>query len=269
VEAVTSAGHQDGLAPPRRRVVLLGASNLTRGLSTAIATASAYWGGPADVLAALGHGRSYGGYSSVLGRALPGIRNCGLWQALAQQPAVPTAALVTDVGNDLLYEAPPEQVAQWVEECVERLQQAGARVAMTMLPLANSVGLSEWRYHYLRSCFFVSCHLSLDELRRRAAVLDAKLRALCAERGVAAVEQRREWYGFDPIHIRARHQPAAWGEILAPWCDEPPPDVPRPTRRHGLYLWLLPPERRWFFGIEQRRLQPAGRLPDGSTVAIY
>jgi hypothetical protein len=140
---------------------------------------------------------------------------------------------------------------------------------MTMLPLANSAGLSEWRYHYLRNSFFASCHLSLDELLRRADTLDGRLRAMCAERGVAAVEQRREWYGLDPIHIRARRSPAAWSEILTSWCDDQPPEVPRPPRRHGLYLWLLPPERRWFFGIERRRAQPAGRLPDGSTVAIY
>jgi hypothetical protein len=254
---------------PRRRVVLLGASNLTRGISTVIATASVYWGGPSDVLAALGHGRSYGTYSSVLGRVLPGILDCGLWAAMAERPAAPTAALVTDVGNDLLYEAPPERIAEWVEECLDRLQAAGARVAMTMLPLANSQGMSEWRYHYLRSCFFANCHLSLDELRRRAAALDGRLRAMCAARGVAAVEQRREWYGFDPIHIRSRHGPAAWGEIMASWCDGRPPAVPRSVRRHGLYLRLLPPERRWFFGIERRRAQPAGRLPDGSTVAVY
>ncbi len=253
----------------RRRVVLLGASNLTRAISTVVATASAYWGQPTHVLAALGHGRSYGTYSSVLGRVLPGILDCGLWKAIEQQPAGPTAALVTDVGNDLMYECPPEQVAEWVEECLDRLEAAGARVAMTMLPLANSQGLSEWRFHYLRSCFFASCHLSLDELRRRAAVLDERLRAVCARRGVATVEQRREWYGFDPIHIRYRHWSAAWGEIMAPWCDGEPPQVPRPALRRFFYLRLLPPERRWFFGIEQRRAQPAGVLPDGSTVGLY
>jgi hypothetical protein len=253
----------------RRRVVLLGASNLTRGISTAIATASAYWGQPLDILTALGHGRSYGGLSSMLGRALPGILDCGLWAAMDQHPQAPTAALVTDVGNDLFYEASEEQIAQWVEECLDRLQAAGARVAMTMLPLANSQGISEWRYHYLRSCFFANCHLSLGELLRRGAALDARLRTMCAARGVATVEQRPEWYGFDPIHIRWRHQPTAWGEIMASWCDGPPPQVPRPAKRRMLYLRLLAPERRWFFGIERRCPQPAGRLPDGSTVAIY
>ncbi len=104
-----------------RRVVLLGASNLTRGVSTVIETAAAYWGRPLEVFAALGHGRSYGAASSVMGRELPGIVQCGLWEDLRRQGAAATAALITDVGNDLLYGAPPEVIADWVQQCAERL----------------------------------------------------------------------------------------------------------------------------------------------------
>src|SRR5262245_4751872 len=192
-------------------------------MATAIVTAGAYWGQPLEVFAALGHGRSYGSYSSVLGRCLPGILHCGLWPAMAERPPAPTAALLTDIGNDLLFEAPPGLIADWVRACLDRLQAAGARVAMTMLPLGNSTGLSEWRYTFLRNCFFAGCHLSLSELIRRAGVLHGHLRAMCAERRIAAVEQQPDWYGFDPIHIRRRHWRAAWAEIMAPWCDGAPP----------------------------------------------
>jgi hypothetical protein len=42
------------------RVVALGASNLTRGFQTIVSTARLVWGPDVEVLAALGHGRSYG-----------------------------------------------------------------------------------------------------------------------------------------------------------------------------------------------------------------
>src|SRR5205807_8069752 len=61
-----------GVVPPRR-VVVLGASNVSLGFGTIVETAARLWGAPLDLLAAFGHGRSYGLRKSVLGRELPGI----------------------------------------------------------------------------------------------------------------------------------------------------------------------------------------------------
>ena len=61
-------------------------------------------GVPLDILAALGHGRSYGSLSNVSGRVLPGITTCGLWERWENSPALPTRALLTDIGNDLFYD---------------------------------------------------------------------------------------------------------------------------------------------------------------------
>src|SRR5438270_1664562 len=102
-----------------RRVVLLGASNLTRGISTVVETAQAVWGSPLEVLAALGHGRSYGLRSRVFGRELPGITGCGLWGDVAARGPAETAALVTDIGNDLLYGASVPTILGWVAESLD------------------------------------------------------------------------------------------------------------------------------------------------------
>ncbi|HEY5315121.1 MAG TPA: hypothetical protein VIK18_21495, partial [Pirellulales bacterium] len=58
------------LPSPTRRLVLLGASNLTRGLAPVLQTAAQLWDEPLDILAAAGHGRSYGATSRVLVRSL-------------------------------------------------------------------------------------------------------------------------------------------------------------------------------------------------------
>jgi len=52
----------------------------------------------------------------------------------------------------------------------------GARVAMTMLPLGNSTGMSEWRYTFLRNCFFAGSHLSLVLNRLYAKIASTKTR---------------------------------------------------------------------------------------------
>ena len=100
---------------PTRRVILLGASNLTRSFPTVVATVRQTWPAPVEIMAAMGHGRSYGQDSSVLGKKISGIFPCALWQDLQNRPSLPTAALVTDIGNDMLYGVSPDQMLDWVE----------------------------------------------------------------------------------------------------------------------------------------------------------
>jgi len=254
---------------PGRRVILLGASNVVRGLSTLLDTAAAVWGGPLDVLAAFGHGRSYGLRTSMLVRELPGIAECGLWAALERRPPAPTAALITDIGNDLLLDVSAAQIAAWIEECADRLQGVGARVVLTALPLCSVATLSSLRFVLLRSILFPGGRLSFDTVVRRAQELDHRLRDLAGRRGLLLAEHQPEWYGFDPIHIRRREQTAAWRTILARWSDAPAAAVNGRSLRRWLYLRLLAPERRWLFGREYRKAQPAGTLADGTTLAFY
>ena len=97
------------------RVVLIGASNVTKSLSVIIDIAHQLLGKPLDIFTALGLGRSYGLFSRVLGRGLPSIRDCGLWDALRAEGPSETYALLTDIGNDLAYEAPAKEIVAWIE----------------------------------------------------------------------------------------------------------------------------------------------------------
>jgi len=249
--------------------VLLGASNLTRGIATVVETACRVWGRPLDLLAAIGHGRSYGMKSTVLMRTLPGILDCGLWGALAGRPPASTAALVTDIGNDLFYGASPPQIAGWVEVCVDRFAKLGAAVVMTRMPVCNLDHVRDWQYRAVRSVMFPGCKLTLAEITERALELDARLTEIARQQGCRLVEPNACWYGFDLIHIRMRHWGGAWSEILAPWAEGPQASCGKPSLRDWLRLARLAPERRWLFGREQTHSQPCGRLPDGTLVSLF
>lgn len=262
--------HRTAAGDAPRRVVLLGASNLTKGIGTVLETACRLWGRPLEVLGALGHGRSYGRSSSILGRRLPGILECGLWQELARAPFVPTAALVTDIGNDLLYEEPVEAIIEWVAQCLDRLATAQARTVVTLLPVENLRTLSRARFQLMRTIFFPHSRIGLEEVSRRAHALNEALSRLAGARGFALVPHRAAWYGFDPIHIKLRHRPAAWREILACWSATSESAEPaRSSMARTLYLCSRTPERRRVLGFEQRGRQPAARLGDGTTLAVY
>jgi hypothetical protein len=249
------------------RIVAVGASNLTRGLHTIVATARGVWGPDVEVLAALGHGRSYGGPSTFLVRGLPGILESGLWRELASHPPARTRALVTDVGNDIMCGHPPARILEWVDECVARLQRCTADVVITGLPHAAVAGLPPRRYLLFRTVFFPRCRLTLDQTMRAAAEVDAGLETIAARRGAAFLRLRPEWYGLDPIHIRPGMWREAWQEIL---CGDPrTAPVARAPRREALRLYCLQPERASFLGLERRKPQRGVALRRGGRVWLY
>ncbi len=257
-------------AVARSRVVLLGASNLTMGFRTAFALCHRLMPGPLDVLTAMGHGRSYGMTSRVLARELPGITECGLWPTLAARPPVPTIALATDVGNDLLYGARVADILGWVEWCLDRLQEASARISLTLPPMQSVRTLSAWRFHLFRCILFPTRRADFAGVLARAGELDVGLRQIASRRGIAVVEPPAEWYGFDPVHVLRRQRRAAWAAMLSPLLDCAAVVAGgQVSPRGALRLGGLAPERRRIFGIEQRRRQPTAVLEDGSWVSWF
>jgi hypothetical protein len=254
----------------RAQVILLGGSNLARGISTIVEIARQIAGGNADFLIAKGHGRSYGKRSTILGRGLPGIIECGLWDALDPDEGRQTYALITDIGNDVAYGAPVAAIAGWVDSCVERLAAARARIVVTPLPIESLRRLSPWRYKLARSIMFPGARFSLDEAFGHCLELDELVRALAGTREVRLVEQKGSWYGLDPIHIRMRHHVAAWTHIMSAWVDSEAPPLPiRRSVRRSLKLRTVTPQRWWLLGSQRVRSQPAARLDDGSTISLF
>ena len=248
------------------RIVALGASNLTRGFHTIVSTARAAWGPEVQLLAALGHGRSYGSPSRVLFRVLPGILESGLWQALEALPLVPTRALVTDVGNDILYGYSPEQILSWIREVINRLQRLTHDIVLTDLPLAGIERLSESKFLIFRSILFPCSRLSLKEVIEKVNQVNEGLSGLAAECSLKFYRLNPSWYGIDPIHIRWSLCRSAWQEILnAPSLV----GSERGSLLEGLRLYFMAPERRRIFGVDQFTPQSGVILPKGGWVWLY
>jgi hypothetical protein len=247
------------------RVVALGASNLTRGFHTVVSTARAAWGPDVEVVAALGHGRSYGVHSRFAVRTLPGILGCGLWRELESRSSIPTRALVTDVGNDILYGFSAAQTLAWVAEAVGRMQKFTRDIVLTDLPLGGIEQLSQARFLVFRSILVPSCRLSLGEVRRTAEEVNEGLAALAAAQGIRFFRLDPQWYGFDPIHIRPSLWRPAWQQILG----GPPATRDYGGRLEALSLYFTPPERQWLLGMERHSPQAGVKLRSGGKVWLY
>ena len=248
------------------RVVALGASNLTRGFHTVVSTARTVWGPQVQVLAALGHGRSYGTRSLFMFRSLPGILESGIWRELESHPEVRTRALVTDVGNDILYSFSSARILEWVEEAIVRLQRYTKEIVLTDLPLESIRRLSRTKFLAFRSILVPSCRLSLVQVLQTSEKVNDGLAALATAHGIRFFRLNPAWYGFDPIHIRPMVWRTAWQEILG--CDDAG-TVDGSSWSEGLKLYLLPPERRRVFGFERFNDQSGVALPLGARVWLY
>jgi hypothetical protein len=270
VVTVDASSPRSQASQPATRVVLLGGSNLARGISTIVQIARRMVGGPIEFLIAMGHGRSYGRRSTVLGRSLPGITECGLWEVLHRHDGRTTYALVTDVGNDVAYGASVESIVGWVEACLDHLAGHDTCTVMTPLPMASLERLGPWRYHIARTILFPGRHLPMASALARARELNDGLASLGRRRDIRLVEHDDRWYGLDPIHIRWGHLPSAWTRVLSAWqVGEPAVGHVRRSTRRWLHLRTMTPQRWWLLGFQLGRLQPAGSLPDGSTVSLF
>jgi hypothetical protein len=261
--------------PPDGRLaaVILGASNVSRGLSGLSAALRSRAAGPVDLFVAAGHGRSYGANSRVWMRRLPSILWCGLWRALDRDgfgaDERRRVALITDVGNDLLYGFPPEQVASWVREAVGRLLDRDAAVVIARLPLEAVDRVGPGRYRALKTLFVPNCPRSIEGIKSAAADLDGRLADIAAASGLRTIDQPGEWYGLDTLHPRRRCLHTLWHRSCDAW--ELPP-APRP-RRAGFREWAGLGRRAAEVRSLGRRMlytpQPAYRYRDGSRVAFY
>ena len=256
---------------PQNRLVLLGASNLTMSLRAVIGLMQDRIGGPSDVLVAAGHGRSYGHFSQVLIRGLPGITSSALWSHLDSSGKLPTYALLTDIGNDIAFEYTPEQILEWVSWCVHRLRRQAAQIVMTNVPITSIESLSETHYKLVRTIFFPFSRLSRREAIKRTRLLYRGLTDIASEHKLQLFEQEPIWFGPDVIHIRYRKRREFFRRVverLPASVDARDSAVEASLRDTA---WNKRPRfaYRTVLGRERLCRQPSGQLTDGTSVYMY
>jgi hypothetical protein len=200
---------------------------------------------------------------------LPGIASCELWSELSARASLPTALLVTDIGNDLLYGASPQQICSWVERCIRNVASVCSSMVFTQLPVDSLMRVGRVRFFLMRTILFPKSRLRYEQALEDARALNRLVLDMACRWDANVVEPKRSWYGFDPIHIRRRRSHEAWQAMLSCWRESSSLEPMRLSVASRRRMRWLRPRRRRLFGIEQCRTQPATVLPDGSRISIY
>ena len=251
MSAETTASHS---------VIVLGASNISLGWKQLSRIVTARFADRMCILTAHGFGRAWIDTSRFALRQLPGIMRCGLWEHLETTHTAPVAALITDLGNDLVYGRDPSAVMSAVTVGIEKIRQASpnCRVVVTRPPVASIQTLGMTRYHFFRTLIFPFCQLSLDEIRKRTMELDQRIQDL---HDVTIVSAAAQWYGLDPIHVRRRNCLMAFESMLQSW-----PGLTSMNRQVSTALPRPVAQKRWVAGIQRRTPQPSVR---SSNVEVF
>ncbi len=240
-----------------RNLIVIGASNVTLALPL-------LWSGVRQdaeqstrLIVVAGHGRSFGLPSTVFGRTLPSILHSKCWETLEYlvPKDAPLEAVVTDVGNDILYGTSASVLGCWVKECVDRLSRWRVRLTMTELPMASLTQMSPARFTLFRSLLFPKSDLRYQDALGIGAAVNSIVRSVAHEANAKLIPPAADWYGVDPIHIRRTHRRTAWAQLCPTISEEPtlPPQGPIDC----LKLWNLKPAVRWRGKQQYEHEQPA------------
>lgn len=213
------------------RLLLLGASNLTRAFPELVDLARGALQRPLEIVCAKGYGRSFGQSSRFLAKKFPGILRCGLWDDLHIAEPRNTLALITDIGNDLAYNAPVATIASWIAETLDRLGSHHARCVLNDLPMASLRVVGRARYEALRRLLFAFCRLDRAAMLLRAEQLSERLNELAHSREMPIFSAENVWYGVDPIHPRRAYRMAIFRRMLGALVAESNSLTPAPSSR--------------------------------------
>lgn len=161
-----------------------------------------------------GPGRAYEIDRGSLGIKFTSLSRCELLaafeQAREEDPSSDAYALLTDIGNDLMHGVPAPTLAGRVRSIVERFRGAGARVAVTSLPIEGIAALSPGMFHLARTLVYPASRATHDELVSNVGIVQEELRE-----EIELLPARRAWYSPDACHIRPAHS----GEAFREWVD--------------------------------------------------
>lgn len=196
-------------------LILLGASNLSRGCFAFSRYMKArLYPRPVEVLIASGPGRGYHASGGLLNVNYPPICSSDIFD-VAQKKAesgFQVVALVTDMGNDIMYSVSAEQLIATIQQIFDRLQSMNADVFYTTLPVAFEKGVHPVWFYILRSLLLPFSRVSYDKATAGIIAVNQFLKKYDSE-NCHLVSGMDRYLGYDEIHYGWLRAHSAWSHL--------------------------------------------------------
>ncbi len=196
-------------------LVLLGASNLSRGcFALARHMKTCLYPRKVEVLITSGPGRAYYASGGLLNVAYPPIISSDIFEVAhnKSKSGCQVVALVTDIGNDIMYDVSAEKVIETIQQVFARLQSMNTKVFYTTLPVAFEKKDHPIRFRILRSLLFPRSTVTYDEATAGIIEVNRFLKESTGKYGHLIPDMNR-YLGFDEIHYGWLRAHSAWSQV--------------------------------------------------------
>jgi len=220
---------------PNPLFIFLGASNLARGY-TALVKAAENWmhPHPCEFLGAMGPGRGYCAPGGLLNIVYPPIASCGIIPAAKKKAehSSRVVALLTDVGNDIIYGVPASRIIRTLSEILQDLSAMSAEISITSISVDLEKDVGECGYQILRRIYFPFSQISFAEAAQAAKEINSFIENLSSQ-GIHVIHGLERYQGLDRIHYSLLHSSRVWS-LIASEIFHVPNDI-----THRLVPWSL------------------------------
>lgn len=195
--------------------ILLGASNLARGyhalkdyLTKNVAPQTL------KVYAACGPGRGYGCWGGMFNVSYPPLVESPLFERVRTRlrPGSRGVALVTDIGNDLLYGMDADSLITTLKTVFKRLENLNAEIYMTTLPVYFERDVPAMVYYPIRTFLYPKSRISRKEAIDGVRRINAFLKEIQSPR-IHLIPPLDEYLGWDHVHFGWIHSAEAWNRM--------------------------------------------------------
>ncbi len=195
--------------------IFLGASNLARSYYGLKSCLIRYlFPRPASFVHALGPGRGYISKGGRFNAVYPPILNCGIFQEVRDRstPNQQVVALITDIGNDIMYGVPTAEILEGLRSIIGMLREVRASIFITSIPVDLVNDINEFYFRALRSIFFPNSPVEYHQASESIRVIN-KFILDSSNENLKVIDGLEQYCGIDKIHYSLLKSRPAWSHI--------------------------------------------------------
>lgn len=195
--------------------ILLGASNLARARFGLNQYLEKSFPNLISTSIASGPGRAYCVSGGIFGLNYPPLKSSAIINLGREKNSSyrQTIALISDIGNDIMYGVPIQTLIEELEKSIRNLSNFCAHIFIVPIPCKKIEGLSDWQINFLKKILFPKCKLTPKKIINSIQTANQFLSELSNPK-TTLLKPMDDCIGWDRAHYDISKMHIAWTKIV-------------------------------------------------------